>query len=506
MALQWLSLVGAIWLQSISGSNSNFPAYSSELKRRLSISQLQLNNLASASDAGKLFGWLSGLAAAHLPLWLVLLIGSLLGSAGYGFQFLFLADLLPPPSYAAMFFLTAVAGNSICWINTVCYILVINNFPLDRHVAVGLSGSYVGLSAKLYADIVDAAVAPSAPPPDRAKAFLLVSALLPPAVCISAAPFARPVQVNPTRKLTRGFFAMFAVTIATGVLAVTTNLTAVLSPASVVAAMLAMLLVPLLVPLYENVRERIEQKCSIRIHNVNNMSAIEYGGKIEGCEIRDFEDCSSIEEIGAKAMLCRLDFWLYYFVYLFGATLGLVYLNNLGQIAESRGCFRTTWLVSLSSAFTFFGRLVPSLLDYLCSKTKVGKVSGGGAMGAIMVPICGAFFMLLNKHTMFLYTSTAIIGTCTGALSSIAVTTTTELFGVKNFGVNHNIVVSNIPIGTFLFGDLAALLYNKFASFEGKCMGQNCYQTTFIIWGSLCGLGIFLSLILHIRTKPHRLV
>ncbi|MCI27963.1 hypothetical protein A2U01_0049163 [Trifolium medium] len=83
--LQWLSLVGIIWLQAINGTNSNFPAYSSQLKQLLSISQIQLNNLAFASDAGKLFGWFSGLAAIYLPLWLVLTIGSFLGLIGYAF-------------------------------------------------------------------------------------------------------------------------------------------------------------------------------------------------------------------------------------------------------------------------------------------------------------------------------------------------------------------------------------------------------------------------------------
>ena len=63
-------------------------------------------------------------------------------------------------------------------------------------------------------------------------------------------------------------------------------------------------------------------------------------------------------------MLRRIDFWLYFFVYLFGATLGLVFLNNLGQIAESRGYSGTSSLVSLSSSFGFFGRLMPSIGDY----------------------------------------------------------------------------------------------------------------------------------------------
>ncbi|PKI58019.1 hypothetical protein CRG98_021599 [Punica granatum] len=66
---KWLSLVAAIWLQSITGTNTNFPAYSSHLKQVMSISQVQLNNLAFANDAGKLFGWLSGIAALYLPLW-----------------------------------------------------------------------------------------------------------------------------------------------------------------------------------------------------------------------------------------------------------------------------------------------------------------------------------------------------------------------------------------------------------------------------------------------------
>ncbi|KAL0419281.1 UNVERIFIED_CONTAM: protein NUCLEAR FUSION defective [Sesamum radiatum] len=124
-------------------------------------------------------------------------------------------------------------------------------------------------------------------------------------------------------------------------------------------------------------------------------------------------------------------------------------------------------------------------------------------MGATMAPMCGAFFLLLSAHDVSLYASTAVIGICTGAITSISVSTTIELFGTKNFGVNHNCVVSNIPIGSFLFGDFAAVLYNRGrnASGGGNCIGQRCYQTTFIIWGSLCVVGTLLAFILHARTK-----
>ncbi|KAI3450265.1 hypothetical protein Pfo_006930 [Paulownia fortunei] len=367
MAIQWLSLVATIWLQSVNGTNSNFPAYSSELKRILSISQLQLNNLASASDAGKLLGWISGIAVAHLPLWLVLLIGSMLGLVGYGVQFLFLTNQVPSLSYWHIFLLTVLAGNGICWINTVCYIIAIRNFPLDRQIAVGLSTSYVGLTAKIYTDIVDV-VAPTSPA-ERAKVFLLLNSVLPLIVCIVAAPLARDVNVGKSRKLTRGFFTMFMITIVTGLFAVLTSLGTLISRFlphyMILVGMFVFLFLSLVIPLAEKIRENLQQKCWIRVHDESftSFASMENGEKDQESR-RDFLEIGVIEEIGARSMLGRVEFWLYFFVYFFGATLGLVYLNNLAQIAESRGCPGTSSLVSLSSAFSFFGRLLPSLLDY----------------------------------------------------------------------------------------------------------------------------------------------
>ncbi|XP_028117163.1 protein NUCLEAR FUSION DEFECTIVE 4-like isoform X2 [Camellia sinensis] len=380
MALQWLSLVGAIWLQSINGTNSNFPAYSSQLKRLLSLSQLQLNNLAFASDAGKLFGWISGMAANYLPLWLVLMIGSLLGLIGYGIQYLFLTNHISSLSYWHVLLLTALAGNSICWINTVCYIITIRNFPLDRQVAVGLSTSYLGLSAKIYTDIVDA-LFPSSPS-DRAKAYLLLNSILPLVFCVVGAPIVRDINGGKSRKIEVGFVVMFVITMATGTYAVATSfsvISSMLSSLVVVIGMGVFLAAPLVVPLAEHAMERLQKKCSIRrerrVHDLSvvvddGVETVEDGKKVgEGNVVIEHEVSVEVEEIGAKLMLMRVEFWLYFFVYLSGATLGLVYLNNLGQIAESRGFSKTSSLVSLSSSFGFFGRLVPSFLSYVFSST-----------------------------------------------------------------------------------------------------------------------------------------
>ena len=138
--------------------------------------------------------------------------------------------------------------------------------------------------------------------------------------------------------------------------------------------------------------------------------------------------------------------------------------------------------------------------SFVLLRTK-DMISRPASIVVLMAPTAGAFFLLVNSTDLSLHISSAIIGVCSGAITSIAVSTTTELFGTKNFSVNHNVVVANIPIGSFLFGYLAACLYRKEGNGHGKCMGMECYKYTFIIWGSLCFLGNFLALVLYTRTR-----
>jgi hypothetical protein len=115
--------------------------------------------------------------------------------------------------------------------------------------------------------------------------------------------------------------------------------------------------------------------------------------------------------------------------------------------------------------------------------------------------IAGAFFFLLLDSKMALYVSTAIIGACTGAITSVAVTITKELFGTNGFSMNYNLVIVNIPAGSFAYGYMAAILYRKEGKGDGTCMGMKCYSTTFILWGSLSVVGTFLAIILFARTR-----
>lgn len=70
------------------------------------------------------------------------------------------------------------------------------------------------------------------------------------------------------------------------------------------------------------------------------------------------------EEHSFRLLISRLEFWLYYVAYFCGGTIGLVYSNNLGQIAQSLGQSSST-LVTIYSSFSFFGRLLSAAPDFM---------------------------------------------------------------------------------------------------------------------------------------------
>ena len=94
---KWMVLMATIWIQAISGTNFDFPSYSTQLKSVLEISQVKLNYLSMASDFGKLFGWCSGVLLLYFPTWIVLFMAAFLGLFGYGVQWLLIQRFISLP-------------------------------------------------------------------------------------------------------------------------------------------------------------------------------------------------------------------------------------------------------------------------------------------------------------------------------------------------------------------------------------------------------------------------
>jgi hypothetical protein len=382
----WLSLVGSVWLQTINGPNADFPVYSSQLKEIKGISQVQLNFLAFASDAGKLFGWFAGVAALYFPLWVVAVTGATFGLVGYGVQFLFLER--PGLAYWHLFVLTSLAGNGICWINTVCYLLCIRNFPSDSRVVVSLATSYLGLSAKFFTTMAETIPKSATGRLSTTKVYFLLNAVVPMVVTLVAAPSLRVVELakdHRERRTQAPFLVMFAITLATGVCAIISSVGSTsirLSSKEHMVSLYVLLALPLLIPVTLKIRESVAKVRENRVHDHDSDGDAETAAvpvvelQVDDNKQDHQEEGRSQqsgggqeqEEFGGLRLLRKLDFWLYFFSYMFSGTVGLVFLNNLGQIAQSRGLDDASNLVSLSSSFGFFGRLLPALLDYYTAK------------------------------------------------------------------------------------------------------------------------------------------
>ncbi|KAL0546938.1 hypothetical protein IC582_016857 [Cucumis melo] len=547
---KWLVLVATIWIQAFTGTNFDFSAYSSKLKSVLGISQVQLNYLATASDLGKVFGWSSGLALLHLPLPVVMFIAAFSGFIGYGFQWLLIADFISLP-YFLVFFLCLLAGCSICWFNTVCFVLCIRNFSANRPLALSLTVSFNGVSAAFYTLAADA-INPSSPP-----IYLLLNSLIP--LLTSIAVFLPVLHQPPLHSLSLSsdavhrdsliFLILNFLAIVVGIYLLLFG--SVTSADPMIARLLfigaiVLLILPLCIPgiVYANdwfhrtvnSSFHLDGSNFILVHDEDlefhkelllsleangsfgngetsllSESASLIDGEIEsskGClrKLIELDQLAMLgEEHSSSRLVQRLDFWLYFIAYICGGTIGLVYSNNIGQIAQSLGLSsRTKAIVTLYSSFSFFGRLLSAVPDYIRAKLYFART---GWLSIALIPTPIAFFLLSASSTeMSVYIGTALIGLSSGFIFAAAVSITAELFGPNSLGVNHNILITNIPIGSLLYGMLAAVVYDSQgrSSDNGEaivCMGRRCYFLTFVFCGCISVVGLVSSVLLFLRTR-----
>lgn len=153
-------------------------------------------------------------------------------------------------------------------------------------------------------------------------------------------------------------------------------------------------------------------------------------------------------------------------------------------------------------------------IPHFCSKVYFART---GWLAVALVPTPIAFYLLSASGSLSaLRAGTGLIGLSSGFVFSAAVSITSELFGPNNVGVNHNMLITNIPLGSLLYGLLAALVYDSNAGeglartqFTGLlggssmvCMGRKCYFVTFMSWACISTVGLICSVLLFLRTKP----
>ncbi|KAI3953341.1 hypothetical protein MKW92_050410 [Papaver armeniacum] len=522
---KWLGFVTAIWVQAISGNNYTFSNYSAALKSLMSLTQLQLNNLSVAKDVGKAFGVLAGLASDRLSTPVILLIGSLEGFIGYGVQWLVVSRRIHPLPYWQMCIFLALGGNSTTWMNTAILVTCMRNFRKNRGPVSGILKGFVGLSTAIFTDVCSALFA------DSPSKFLLMLAIVPAVVCLTAIFFLREVPESVTNTAAQqeeeskylNFFNIVAVVVALYLLIydLSGKHSHLLSLLFASGLLFLLVVSPLSIPLYSifknsnshnnnnDVETRIQEEETQTVETEMREKSVQVVVEEKNLETdavveMDYKKPILGEDHTILEAVQTLDFWILFLSFLCGVGTGLAVMNNLGQMGLALGHADVSIFVSLTSIFGFFGRIGSGTISEYFLKNHATPRPLWNA--ASQIPMSLGYVVLAIALPGSLYVGSIVVGICYGVRLAVTVPTASELFGLKYYGLIYNILILNLPLGSFLFsGLLAGFLYDAQATKTkgggNTCVGAHCYRQVFVVMALSCVVGLVLDVVLVFRTK-----
>ncbi|PKU84111.1 protein NUCLEAR FUSION DEFECTIVE 4 [Dendrobium catenatum] len=517
---KWLGFVTAVWVQCISGNNYTFSNYSDALKSLMGLTQLELNNLSVAKDIGKAFGLLAGLASDRLPTPVLLLIGSIEGLIGYGAQWLVVRQTIPPLPYWQMCVFLCMGGNSTTWMNTAVLVTCIRNFRRNRGPVSGILKGYVGLSTAIFTDLCSALFT------EDPASFILMLAVVPVGVCAIAMIFLRETPpssaaADDAESRYFGWINVAAVVIAVYLLVFDlTGDHGVIISRIFSVGLIVLIAAPAIVPAFlwfkarsasmraansdlEVARSHIQEPLlagSRAEENSSPAEAAENGTQAKG--LRRKPGIGEDHTIWEATR--RLEFWILFVSFLCGVGTGMAVMNNMGQMGLAMGYSDVSMFVSLTSIWGFFGRIASgSVSEHFLKKSGTPRPLWNAASQILMA--VGYVVMALALPGS-LYIGSVVVGICYGVRLAISVPTLSELFGLKYYGLLYNVLILNLPLGSFLFsGLLSGFLYDaqatKTPSGGNTCVGAHCYRLVFVIMTFACIVGFGLDVLLAMRTR-----
>ncbi|PKA66378.1 hypothetical protein AXF42_Ash007075 [Apostasia shenzhenica] len=501
---KWLGFVTAVWVQCISGNNYTFSNYSHAVKSLMGLTQLQLNNLSVAKDVGKAFGLLAGLASDRVPTSVLLLVGSVEGLVGYGAQWLVVRQSIPPLPYWQMCVFLCLGGNSTTWMNTAVLVTCIRNFRRNRGPVAGILKGYVGLSTAIFTDLCSALFA------DDPASFLLMLAVVPAAVCVISMIFLREYPPSAAGDETDGRFFGW-INVAAVVIAVyllifdLTGQHGAMVRQIFSAGLVALLAAPAAVPafLWFTNRNADTELADAQIREslltgAGEGERVPVIGKVDSLRVEIGDDHTIWEAMR------RVEFWVLFLSFLCGVGTGLAVMNNMGQMGIAMGYTDVSIFVSMTSIWGFFGRIASgSISEHFLKKYGAPRPLWNAASQILMA---GGYVIMAIALPGSLYIGSVVVGICYGVRLAVTVPTASELFGLRYYGLIYNILILNLPLGSFLFsGLLAGLLYDTQATPTAgggnTCVGGHCYRLVFVIMAFACTVGFGLDVLLAVMTK-----
>ncbi|KAJ4813772.1 Major facilitator superfamily protein [Rhynchospora pubera] len=492
----WVGLAAAVWVQLAAANPYTFPLYSGTLKTVLGYDQQRLTLMGVANDIGENFGIIPGILCSWVPSWIVLGVGALLCFVGYGAVWLVVTKTVIRPPFWVVWIALLLGANSSAWLITTVLVANMKNFPHSRGTVSGILKGYVGLCAavltQLYSGILD----------ESPTNLLILLALCLPLVCLLMMYFVRPcTPATEDDELQHGhfLFTQIACVILALYLLGTTILDEFLPKSStskyaMFGVTVLLLLSPLVIPVKMTIFKNVYNIRPNGLVSLGKLSPLlppdltqTYLANSVSLAQTYYDDDSDDEDDDVDMLLAVGE--------------GAVSRNRRPRRAKNDG---TTILLCLFSLGNFFGRLAGGTISEHLVKSRT--LPRPVLMTCTQIIMAITYLLLALALETSLYAATACLGICYGVQFSVMIPTTSELFGLKNFGLFYNFMALGNPLGAFLFSSLlAGYLYDKEAakgSTGSSCVGPNCFRLTFFILAGCCALGTFLSVILSVRIKP----
>ncbi|CAK0787583.1 hypothetical protein CVIRNUC_010805 [Coccomyxa viridis] len=544
---RWITLSASALLQCSAGVSYCFSIYSDQLKDALGYNQAQIQGLASPLVALLVVGWLPGFTYdalkgyRHIGPRLVLCWGLLEHVCGYLGLWLVASGHAVLP-YWAMVALTVMAFNGSNWIDTACIATNVHNFPGDRGSVVGVLKALVGMSASMFTTIYVAAFRPDA------LSFLFFIALGPAVLGLLAVPFldvSSEEGAACAKDAGKGwrFGAAFSVVTMLAVYQLgTSGLLGVregLSPAvrGGLLGGLAALLLPLLflwlrsggLLMRESQDDPSDEETSLC--NDGLQSRRQSGDGTVWVHVRSSAPAakgsddvqepllprSRGQDTGAQRIMkpaaltvreccASLNFWLLFFVFGVGTGIGLMFVNNLGQLVKSLGGLPDGQdvLVSLFSIFSAAGRLACGFLpETFLHRYSVPRTAFLVAVAGLTAGVC---LVSAASSLALLWVAAPLAGFAFGCHWSLMPPLASELFGMRSFASLYCLLQFATTFGTYAFATrLAGGVYQQHGRWHGdeesECVGSDCYRLTFIVGACTEALAMLLAVVLYYRTR-----